>query len=80
MKKRKPTFAERKDGTQIQRLANKEYEARFQEKTGADGIPETHISFHPGKGTITHLPENLRCRNVMSNKDRRRLGLEPDNA
>jgi hypothetical protein len=72
--KRKPA-AKRKDGTELQKIKGKEYEVRYEEKTGADGVPEDHFSYHGTSGKIMSLPKNLKCRNVMSAADRKRLGI-----
>lgn len=78
MKRRKPTAAERKDGTFETKLAGKTYEVRTSTKMGSDGIPEDHMNFVGARGTIFTVSPGLKCRNVMSNADRKRLGLPED--
>lgn len=64
----------RKDGTELQKIKGKEYEVRYTEKMGTDGVPEDHFEYHSTSGKIMSLPKKLKCRNLMSAKDRKRLG------
>lgn len=57
-----------------EKIGKKKYELQVQEKVGIDGVPEDHFTFHGATGKIMSLPKNLKCRNVMSAKDRKRLG------
>lgn len=74
MKKQK-----RKDGTQLHKIKGKEYEVRYSEKMGSDGVPEDHFEYH---GTNSkrqmHIHGTPKARNVMSNADRKRLGIAAD--
>lgn len=77
MKKRKVLDAERSAGTSIEKIAGKEYERVVTEKMGADGVPETHMTFVSGRGGKRRiLYGNVVCKNVMSDADRKRLGIE----
>jgi hypothetical protein len=78
VKKRKPLPAERKDGTFETKLSGKTYEVRTSTKMGSDGIPEDHMNFIGARGTIFTVARDLKCRNVMTNADRKRLGLPED--
>ena len=76
--KKKPSAGERKDGTRKEKLNGKEYEVRTNTQMGADGVIEDHMNFVGPKGTIFHISKELKCRNVMSDEDRKRLGIPLD--
>lgn len=78
-KKRKPTAAELKSGVSRHKFAGREYEAVSTTKMGSDGVPEDHLTF-VGQNLKRQIfvGRELKCRNVMTNADRRRLGLPED--
>ena len=77
MKKRKPLPSEmRKDGTFEQKVGKKTYEVRTKEVMGSDGVVEDHFTYVGAKGTIISIARNLKCRNIMSDADRKRLGIQ----
>lgn len=78
MKKRKPSLSEQKSGRTVVKFRGKEYDEVTTEKMGADGVVETHVDYVPGKGRYYGIPAKPVLKNVMSNEDRRRLGLEID--
>lgn len=63
----------------LEKIGKKTYEVETHEKMGADGVPETHVTYLGASGRRQiHVHGNPKPRNLMSNKDRRRLGLELD--
>lgn len=73
---RKVSKAERKDGTYETTLGKKKYEVVTETKMGSDGVIEDHMSFIGARGKIVSMAKELKCRNVMSNADRKRLGIQ----
>lgn len=77
MKRRKLSAGESKDGVSRHKFAGREYEAISETKMGADGVPEDHLTF-VGQNLKRQIfiGKNLKCRNVMSDEDRKRLGID----
>lgn len=72
-------MTKRKDGTTVEKLGKKKFEVQTFEKMGDDGVMEDHMVYHTtNKKRQMHIHGTPKCRNVMSNEDRKRMGLPID--